>query len=84
MSDEIMSNLSLAQDYPTVFTIQGTFVSLLYMVCKTFILPDNFACFCHLFILFRITLLLKQTLSGIASVSKSLNSDLAQHFVGPD
>ena len=25
VSDEIMSNLSLAQEYPTVFTIQGTF-----------------------------------------------------------
>ena len=79
VSDEIMSNLSLAQDYPTVFTIQGTFSCLSYF-CQTFILLDNFACFFHLFILFRITLLLKQ----IASVSKSWNSDLAYHFVRPD
>ena len=34
VSDEIMSNLSLAQDYPTVFTIQGTFSCLLYMFAK--------------------------------------------------
>ena len=30
VSDEIMSTLSLAQDYPTVFNIQGTFSCLLY------------------------------------------------------
>ena len=80
VSDEIMSNLSLAQDCPTVFTIQGTFSCLLYYFCQTFILLDIISCFCHLFILFRITLLLKK----IASVSKSSNSDLAYHFVGPD
>ena len=31
VSDEIMSNLSLAQDYQTVFNIQGTFSCLLYI-----------------------------------------------------
>ena len=30
VSDEIMSTLSLAQDYPTVFNIQGTFSCLFY------------------------------------------------------
>ena len=79
-----MSNLSLAQYYSTVFTIQGTFSCLLYMFAKLFILLGNFACFCHLFILFGITLLLKQILSGIALASKSLDSDLAQNFVGSD
>ena len=55
VSDEIISNLILAQDYPTVLPYKGYFPAL------------------------------KQILSGIASVSKSLNSDLAQHFVGgPD
>ena len=34
VSDEIMSNLSLAQDYPSVFTIQGTFSCLLYIFAK--------------------------------------------------
>ena len=32
--DEIMSNLSLVQGYPTVFTIQGTFSCLLYKFAK--------------------------------------------------
>ena len=34
VSDEIMSNLSLAQDHSTVFTIQGTFSYLLYSFAK--------------------------------------------------
>ena len=34
VSDEIMLNLSLAQDYPTVFTVQGTFSCLLYIFAK--------------------------------------------------
>ena len=34
VSDEIMSNLNLAQDYPNVFTIQGTFSCLLYYFAK--------------------------------------------------
>ena len=34
VSDEIMSNLSLGQDYPTVVTIQGTFSCLLYIFAK--------------------------------------------------
>ena len=34
VSDEIMSNLSLAQYYPTVFNIQGTFSCLLYIFAK--------------------------------------------------
>ena len=50
-----------------------------------FILPDKFAFFfCHLFIFFRITLPLKQILSGIAPVPKSIHFDLAQYFVGSD
>ena len=32
--DEIMSNRSLAQDYPTVFNIQGTFSCPLYIFAK--------------------------------------------------
>ena len=34
VSDEIMSNLSLAQEYPTVITIQGTFSCLLNIFTK--------------------------------------------------
>ena len=34
VSVEIMSNLSLAQDHPTVFTIQGTFSSLFYIFAR--------------------------------------------------
>ena len=34
VSDEIMSDLSLTQDYPTVFTIHGTFSCLLYIFAK--------------------------------------------------
>ena len=74
ISHEIMANLSLAQDDPTVFTIQGTFSCLLYFLAKLL------SCTIILHVLSsvhisRITLLLKQIL---------LNSDLAQHFVGPD
>ena len=82
VSDE-MSNLSLAQEYPTVFKIQGTLSCLLYIFtqilsCKIIL---------HVFVIcsyfFRITLLLMQFLLGIASVSKCLNSALV-HFVGLD
>ena len=34
VSDEIISDLSLAQDYPTLFTIQETFSRLLYIFAK--------------------------------------------------
>ena len=49
VSDEIMSNLSLAQDHSTVFTIQGTFSYLLYSFAKLLsykiiIPPANFVC----------------------------------------
>ena len=66
VSDEIMANLRLDQDYPNVFTpYKGPFPAC-YIFCQTFISVDNFARFCHLFIFFRTTLLLKQILSGIA------------------
>ena len=32
VSDEIMSTLSLAEDYPIVFNIQGTFSCMLYIL----------------------------------------------------
>ena len=83
--DEIMSNPSLAQDYPTVFNIQGTFSFLLHIFAKLLSYQISLhVFFCHLFIFFRITLPLKQILSGIAPVSKSIHFDLAQHFVGSD
>ena len=64
VSDETMSDPILAQDYPTVFSIQGTFSCLLYIFAIFFILLDNFACFCHLFTSFRITLFSKQIFQG--------------------
>ena len=78
VSDEIMSTLSLAQDYPLYLKYKGPFPAC-YIFAK-----DNFKCFCHTVHIFRIPLLLMKILSGIASVSKSLNLDLAQHFVRPD
>ena len=86
VSDEIMSNLSLAQDYPNVFTIKGTFSCLLHIFAKLLFMLDNFACFRHLFIFFRVTLILMQILSGIASISKKYKIQiyLTQHFVGSD
>ena len=84
VSGEIMSNLSLAQDYPPLFTIQGTFSRLLYIFAKLLSCWIILHVFLSTVNVFRITLLLKQILSGIASVSKSINLDLVQHFVGPD
>ena len=39
--------------------------------------------FCHLLIFFQ-NLLFRKSLSGILSVSKNLDTDQAQCFVGPD
>ena len=53
--------------------------------CLTFILLYNFACFCHLFIFFQKHPSFKANSfrdSIRYSVSKSMNSDLAQHFFG--
>ena len=47
--DEIMSNLSLAQDYPTVFNIQGTFSFLLYIFAKLLSLFCMFLSSVHIF-----------------------------------
>ena len=52
------------------FICKEPFPAVLYF-CLTFILLDNFACSFGLLIFFKITLLLKQILSLIASVSKT-------------
>ena len=52
------------------FICKKPFPAVLYF-CLTFILLDNFACSFDLLIFFKITLLLKQILSLIASVSKT-------------
>ena len=79
VSGEIMSNLSLAQDYPTVFTIQGTFSCLLYFLAK--LIYSNLI----LHVLSSVHIFQNYpSFEANSFVSKSLNSDLAKHFVGPD
>ena len=62
--------LTISMDTHLISFCKEPFPAVLYF-CLTFILLDNFACSFDLLIFFKITLLLKQILSLIASVSKT-------------